>query len=40
MHISTRRADTGSLSVVKSRMFGSGSSGSVVLSEVRDNPAS
>ena len=31
---------TGSLSVVKSRMFGSGSPGSLVLSEVRDNPAS
>jgi hypothetical protein len=31
---------TGSLSVVKSRMFGSVSSGSVVLSEVRANPAS
>jgi len=32
--------ENGSLSVAKSRMFGSVSSGSVVLSEVRDYPAS
>ena len=32
--------ESGSLSVVKSRVFGSVSSGSVVLSEVREYPAS